>query len=35
MPYTICITPSAADDISMAIEYYNSLTTDWDTVSPM
>ena len=28
MPYTICITPTAADDISNAIEYYNALATD-------
>lgn len=28
MPYTICITPTAADDIDVAIEYYNSLATD-------
>jgi len=28
MPYTISITPTAADDISVAIEYYNSLATD-------
>jgi len=28
MPYTISITPTAADDISVAIEYYNALATD-------
>jgi hypothetical protein len=28
MPYTISITPTAADDISAAIEYYNALATD-------
>jgi len=28
MHYTICITPTAAADIDMAIEYYNSLATD-------
>ena len=28
MKYTICITPTAADDIDAAIEYYNSLATD-------
>jgi hypothetical protein len=26
--YTICISPTAIDDISVAIEYYNSLATD-------
>lgn len=28
MPYTICVTPTAVDDIDAAIEYYNSLATD-------
>lgn len=28
MPYTIYVTPTAADDLSAAIEYYNSLSTD-------
>jgi len=28
MPYTIFITPTATDDITAAIEYYNALATD-------
>ncbi len=28
MPYTIFITPTAAEDIAAAIEYYNALSTD-------
>jgi hypothetical protein len=28
MPYTILLTPTATEDISAAIEYYNALATD-------
>lgn len=28
MPYTVLITPTATDDISAAIEYYNALAVD-------
>lgn len=28
MPYSISITPTAIDDIGIAVEYYNSLATD-------
>ena len=28
MPYTILVTPTATEDIAVAIEYYNVLATD-------
>lgn len=28
MPYTILVTPTATDDIAVAIEYYNLVATD-------
>jgi len=28
MPYTILVTPTAAEDIAVAIEYYNAVATD-------
>jgi toxin ParE1/3/4 len=28
MPYTILVTPTATEDIAVAIEYYNALATD-------
>jgi toxin ParE1/3/4 len=28
MPYSIFITPAASDDIAVAIEYYNALSSD-------
>jgi hypothetical protein len=28
MPYSIFITPTATDDIAVAIEYYNALSPD-------
>ena len=28
MPYTVCITPTAINDIDAAIEYYNALAAD-------
>jgi hypothetical protein len=28
MPYSIFITPTATNDIAVAIEYYNALSTD-------
>ena len=28
MPYTILLTPTAMEDVSAAIEYYNALATD-------
>ena len=28
MPYIIYVTPTAADDLSAAIEYYNAVSTD-------
>ena len=28
MPYTILVTPSAVEDITVAVEYYNAIATD-------